>query len=250
MKNFKNIMKICLMSMFMLFTLTGCVVVSISDMGQESVNGTGQRITKEYSVSEYSAVKINGNMEVVYIADDLDVVTVEIQENLLEYLDISVEDDELTIQANKTFITDRTKTPIVYITIPTLNKLSVNGGAYIRDSDPVQSETFTFIINGASKAELEIYADSIMVEVNGAGSITLFGTATEADISINGAGNVDALKLQTENASVRLDGAGRLSIACSENLIAEMNGIGSIAYKGDPSVKPSISGIGTINQVK
>lgn len=242
---------ISLFAAIMVFSLTGCVSVSFSDNfgQQESIRGQGKMITKEYSVPEYSAVRIDANMTVVYKAASSDIVKVEIQENLLEYLDISVKNNQLVVKADRDFIISNNNAPVIYITAPGLNELIFGGLVEIKDSDTVQSDELKLLVGGSLDGKLNIDTNKLTVNISGIGDIMLSGRASLADITLGGAATLNALNLETENSSIRLSGMGEVSLSCSDTLDIQVDGMGTVNYRGTPSVSQKTSGMGSVNSV-
>ncbi len=54
-----------------------------------------------------------------------------------------------------------------------------------------------------------------------------------------------AAKLQSDNATVDVSGAGNIVVNARKKLKASISGAGVVEYLGDPVVKESISGVGT-----
>lgn len=242
---------ISIFAAIMTFSLTGCVTVSFSgNVGQqEGIRGMGEMIIKEYTVPEYSAVRIAANITVVYKAASSDIVKVEIQENLMDYLDISVKNDYLVVESSKDFIVSDDNSPVIYITVPSLKELVFEGFVELKDWDPVRTDELTLRVNGTLSGELEIDVDKVAVKIGGIGNLTLSGRASQADIVMGGNGILKALGLETENASIRLSGMGEISLSCSDTLDIEVDGMGTVNYRGKPSITQKSSGMGSINSV-
>jgi len=106
-----------------------------------------------------------------------------------------------------------------------------------------------FIVEGAADAEITgIHSDHFKLEIDGAGDVTLGGTCGSADYEINGAGDVDAEELKCKSVEIVINGAGDADVYASEEVRAELNGVGDITVCGDPDrVRPSINGLGSFD---
>jgi len=251
MKKLKNIIKLSILAAVLGFTLSGCVNVTYSggSGSKESINGKGEMITKEYPVEKYNSVVIDVNAAIVYTAADSDIVKVELQENLAECLYISVVNEQLVVRSDKDFITNDDKTPVIYITVPTLNEMIFEGFVKLKESDPIQSSELHLSIDGSLNGKLAVDTETLVWDFNGVGNIALSGRASRADFTLDGAGTLNALELETDNASVDLNGAGDISLSCSDTLDIQIDGAGTVNYRGTPSIRQEISGIGSVNQV-
>lgn len=248
----RNMVKVYLLIAVMMFILTGCVMVDISDVAIQkgSISGRGDMITIEYYVPEYTAVKIEANVQIVYKAATSDVVKVEIQKNLSEYLDIHVDGGQLLVASNKDFVTEENKVPVIYISTPTVTEWIFEGFVEIKEADPIKNSDLYLLISGALNGELEIDTAQLKLEFYGIGDIRLSGRASIADIAMNGPGSLDALELETQNSNILINRAGNISLSCSNTLSVWISGIGKVDYRGAPALQQNVSGYGIINQVE
>lgn len=115
----------------------------------------------------------------------------------------------------------------VKITTPALERVEVNGAAEL---------TMTGLEAGA-----------LDVEVNGAASTTARGTVDALDLEINGAGSFEAEKLVADLVMVEINGAGSATVHATEELHAELQGVGTVRYAGRPgTVNQDVRGMGSI----
>lgn len=235
----------------MLILNAGCVGVTFSAIDPETLMGSGPMTTMEYTVDQYTALEIysEGEIELYYKAEQSDKVVVELQENLAENFSISVKDGVLAIESDKRFKTDKDKTPKLYISAPKLDGITVGGALSIKQADAIKADSFTLDISGVSSGDLSLEVGALNAEVSGACDFTLSGSADEAVIRTSGASSIDALELQTRKSSVEISGAGTISIACSETLDINVNGTGSVSYKGNPQVTQNIGGAVSVKRL-
>jgi len=246
------ILKVLVLAALMTFVLSGCVAVGFTDgIGQNgSINGKGEMETVEYAMSDYTEVRVDANVAIVYTAAASDIVKVEAQKNLLEHLLISSENGILRITSDKNLITDKNKTPVIHIFAPALSRLEFTGLVQIKDSDPITSNKLHLLVDGSLSGNLVLDTEKLTVEVNGTADMTLSGSASIANITVDGAGTLNALELETKDSSVELSGSGDISLSCSDTLNIQIDGAGNITYRGAPSVQQQIDGAGNITQVK
>lgn len=103
--------------------------------------------------------------------------------------------------------------------------------------------------DGAANIEgKDIATENLSVRLNGAGAITLSGNATEQDVALEGAGGYNGAELYSRRAKVTHNGVGSAVVRVSDRLDATVNGMGSIEYIGNPQVTKSVSGIGAVRQ--
>ena len=91
---------------------------------------------------------------------------------------------------------------------------------------------------------------SLECEFSGASSVKLRGKANKLDLDLSGAGSVNAYDLVANIVKSETSGAGSIRVNAKKEIYAEVSGVGSIRYKGNPTVvKTSKSGFGSIRKV-
>ena len=105
-------------------------------------------------------------------------------------------------------------------------------------------------VTGAANAYIyNIDADFVEADVTGAAAINLSGSADNFELELDGAGAIDAKSLIAKKAEVKICGAGSADVSVIEELLADMDGIGSLDYYGDPVLKNISGGLTDLEQV-
>jgi hypothetical protein len=137
--------------------------------------------------------------------------------------------------------------PIV-VTFRRLDDIAVAGTVKITAA---KLRADTLRVAGAGGTSLRIDdLDARDLKVSGAGALRadLAGKAADAAITISGAGEFRGAKLVTQNASVTVAGAGKVTVNAEKTLKATISGAGSVDYLGDPKVTESVSGAGRVRK--
>ena len=227
--------------------LSGCVVTTIGNGSNvNAVRGTGERVSRTIEVEDFTGLHIGGAFDVIYRYSPNIAVTVEIQENLLDYLDISASQGELHVNSLRPIAVDGGYTPRLYVHAPYIDSLSLHGSVDAVDWDPIHAQNFSINVRGASDIDLHLEVEDLHINVSGAADATLSGNTNTADIMISGAADITARDLQIREASLRVSGAGNIDITVSDMLDATVSGIGNVRYWGNPTVSSQISGMGSI----
>ncbi|MCE7698566.1 MAG: DUF2807 domain-containing protein [Methanobacterium paludis] len=66
--------------------------------------------------------------------------------------------------------------------------------------------------------------------------------------TVNGGGEINARDLQSQTATVTINGRGSAIVDVVKTLKAIVNGGGSISYLGNPQVTQQINGMGTVTK--
>lgn len=206
--------------------LTACTIVQGD--GTNIVRGSGDVVTEEREVSDFTSVSLQGVGKLVIDQTGSESLTVTADDNFLPYIETEVRGRELiiTIQENTT-LSDITELTF-YITVDSLDSLELTGAG---DVELLHLENDTWDVN-----------------LSGAGNITVSGQVDTQTIVISGAGNYNGEDLISQEASVENSGAGMAVVQVSDSLDVNISGLGSVEYIGDPTVEQTITGLGTVHQ--
>lgn len=168
-----------------------------------------------------------------------------------------------------------TKDLKVYITMPTIEGVSVSGsgdvvgegkitataldlnvsgsGALTLDADVSgnvdadvsgsgdinlsgKCKAFDSDVSGSGKISLSMNIEQKAdLGVSGSGRIEAKGSAESVEANISGSGKVLAANLETTSCEVRISGSGDVEINVTKELDANITGSGTVQYKGNPS---------------
>ena len=231
---------------FALF-FTGCFIVNFSDF--DAVTGRGNPETYEFRVASFTNIRVEGYCEIHYNSSPSNIVTLEVQPNLREYYSVEVVNDELIVRTTRRISSNQNRTPVLTISTPTLNNVNFSGAGTFLAHDKIIADSLTLRMSGAAKIMAELEVGDLNVDMSGAGSFELSGSADTANVFMSGAGEIDSISLQTREAWIRLSGTGTVRISCSEKLTVNASGMGSILYKGDPSVDLNRGGMVSVRRL-
>jgi len=246
----KKIVTLTLCVLLAAVLLTGCVTVNFSPFSMGNVTGSGEMETFSFNVDEITEVRVEMLCNIIYYSAPSNTATFEIQRNLQQYISFEESNGVLTVRATRNInFTGTTNTPVLTISTPSLKSLSHAGAGTFTAVDTITGDSFSLNITGAANGNANLDVNSLDVNLAGAGSINLSGKADIADIRMAGAGRLDALELQTRIASINLAGVGMVRISCSDNLSITAGGVGTVEYRGTPSIDTSRGGLVTVRQV-
>ncbi len=170
---------------------------------------------------------------------------------------------------------DNSKRIDVYVTIATLEGLSVSGSGDLIGESKFTANDLSLKVSGSGALKIEVDASGDMdadvsgsgdidlrgkaknfeshvsgsgkvniglaitntadFGVSGSGKILASGSASSVKASISGSGKVLAANLQTNRCQVRISGSGDVEINVKDELDANISGSGSVGYRGEPS---------------
>jgi hypothetical protein len=244
----KRVLSLMLCAALCTLCLAGCVSINIGGPG--TVTGRGNTETFEIEAGGYRSIRVEGFCNVNYYSAPSNTVTLEIQPNLREHYVVEVVNGELVVRtARRINFAAGAKAPVLTVSAPVLEGVSISGAGTFTARDTITAESFRLRLSGAGTGSAKLDVGSFDAELSGAGSFTLSGRADTAALTMSGAGELDAVGLAARSASVRLSGAGAISVNASEDLKINASGMGSVRYKGGAVTDISRSGMVVVTRV-
>jgi len=209
-----------LITLLLTIPLIGC-----NGAFHSSIEGNGNSIEKNFSVDEFSVVDASHAFEVEISVGGETSVKIEIDENLMKYVEVYVKDNTLYLGVeNNVNINGKMKATI---STPNLNGVDVSGACKI-DVAGIKSDKFSIDMSGACKG-------------------TFAGNTKILSIDLSGATKLNTSELKATNVTVDVSGASKCSVYSSESLSADASGASTIVIYGDPAkVETDLSGASSI----
>ena len=231
-----------------LTTLT-MVVLLLSACGASYVRGSGNVITEERAVSGFDGVNMAGYGEVIITQGDAESLTIETDENLMQYIQTEVRNNTLYIEFTDNIIPDPSLSITFNLNVTNLESLELSGAGSF-DIHALETPSLGILFNGAGNINMDSFnADQLTVQLNGAGSITAAGEVGKQDVVISGAGQYSTPGLKSSQADVLVEGLGQVEIWVTDTLTVNIEGTGSVNYYGSPAVNQNIEGAGSIKSL-
>jgi hypothetical protein len=207
------------------------VTASSSQVGPSASRSTPEpngKTKESRNVSDFEEVELRGIGNLTIEQTGSESLTIEAEEDVIPKLTTRVVNDRLII-ASKPNTTIQTTEPINYkLTVKNLSTLEVLGSANVEGED--------------------IKTDRLAVIIRGAGNVKTTGEADEQQITMSGSGTYQAQNLKSKEVKILVAGAGSAIVRVSEELDAEISGVGSVEYIGDPTVRQDVIGAGQVRR--
>ena len=218
-------------------------------MGGKKVRGSGNVISQERKFSGFSGVEARNVIHLYVKQDSAFSVKVETDDNLQEYIQVSVDNGTLIIEQADNSRLDATGKISVYVSAPLFKHLKASGASEIHGQNILTAEEAVSIdVSGASEAEIHLKAPSVTGEMTGASKLRLSGQTKDLTIDGKGASKALCFDLLAENTTVDLSGASHAEVFASVKLDAEASGASGVLYKGNATVNQRTSGAASVKK--
>lgn len=220
------------------FALNSCI---------NTIDGNGEVTKEQRAVSSFNKIDISGGYEVLINQGDKERLELEVDENLLEYIETETKKNTLYISTKKPI--GNASSLKLYITVVDVEDIDVSGAIELKNKGTYKTETLEIDVSGAADINLDVDVENLTMDMSGASETTLSGTANNFEIEISGAGELQAKKLKTRNTTIDISGAGSAIVHAKKTLNVSVSGAGSVKYKGSPKIKKDISGAGSVEKL-
>lgn len=219
----------------------------------QTISGNGNLKKESREALGYTGVASNGSMNVIVSYGNSNNITLEADENILPYIETSIDKGILVIKAKKG-INLKSKNKIqVNVSLTKLTSLRLSGSGNISGDGAFNNNDKTDIsISGSGNIDLGFGSlNDVAISISGSGNVDLKGkSCNNITASISGSGNIDCSGVASNNVFAKVSGSGNVRVFANNSIDAQVSGSGNVYYKGTASrLNSKTSGSGKIIKI-
>lgn len=264
------------MKKFLLISTIIVVTTSLVALGLFASNfhsytrlrASGKLLTKTLPIPAFDELRVSRGITVVLTAKASDKMTIEADDNVMDYVTVTTEQNKLSLSIDKSI--QNLSNASVTITIPTdgkIDKLDASSAAKIVGKRLLTATDFEIDASSGSSIEVAVKADKceldassaakldvaleaedVSVDLSSAAKVNLAGTATRGKVSLSSGAKLSATDLVVENLRVSTSSGAKAAVNCTKTLSASASSGASISYTGDCTVERKTSSGGSVKQ--
>ena len=237
-------------SILILATLLMSITSAQAQWGNKKVKGNGKMTTITRTTADYDGINCAGSFDYILVAGTEGKITIEGEENLLEYVVTELKGNKLIIKTEKNINLSTSKNKTIKITIPfkDISEVSLAGSGDLWNEDKITATDFEVSLAGSGDVTLDIEASEIEGNLAGSGDLTLKGHTNYLEANVAGSGDFHGFELQANHTTVSVAGSGDAKVVSNTSLKARVAGSGDIRYKGNPEKEDTkVNGSGSIS---
>ena len=220
----------------------------------KTVRGDGNLKKETRQVTAFTSLSVHGSVDVQIAYGNSNSVQVEADDNLLQYIETTVENGKLDIKPKNNINIKSSSKMTVYVSMTKINSLEESGSGNIYGDGEFQSDGKTKMsVSGSGNIKLSSGDfDDLSLNVSGSGRIDLkSGKAKDLNVSISGSGNIDCSDVLSENVVAKVSGSGNVKVNASKSIDASISGSGNLFYGGTANnVTTKVAGSGKAIKMK
>jgi hypothetical protein len=204
-------------------------------------------------VRNFQGLAVQGPIQVFVKFGNIESLRLEGDEEVLASLVTEVRGNVLVIRP-KPSVTSwakkyENKKIVAYVTVKTLNSLTMSGNGTIEVSGTINAAELTTTLSGSGRVNASVDVDKLTTVLSGSGHLDVKGKAERADITMSGASRFAGKNLKVDVLNTRMSGAGHVEIHADETIDALISGSAQVNYTGNASVKKRVIGSGGVNKI-
>ncbi|NIO72071.1 MAG: hypothetical protein GTN71_24365, partial [Anaerolineae bacterium] len=172
--------------------IAASLACAVPFVGIRTIKGSGNVVTEERDVSGFDSVALSAFGEVIITQGDKESLTVETDDNLMQYIETEVRGRTLELGFTDDVrhrIPDPSKSIIFRLSVPELTALDSSGAGRF-EIDELDADRLKITLSGAGDIRMDsLTASDLVVTVSGAGNIELAGQVETQEVNLNGLGN-------------------------------------------------------------
>lgn len=238
---------------YLILLLAVLMGTSLQAQWGKRVRGNGNVVKETREVGTFDAISVSHIFTVSLVPGDEGSLTVEGEENLLEYVVTKVSGNRLEITVKKGYqlqVSAGKKDGIrVVVPVRDLSEASASGASDLTSTFALKADRFKTSVSGAADIRLQLDAGDVEAEMSGAGTLKLSGTARSVDINGSGAADLKAYELTAGEVRAELSGSSDVQITATRRITARVSGASDLRYKGNPEfVDTKTSGAASVKK--
>lgn len=215
----------------------------------KKITGNGKIISVNRNLSDYDKIGVAGSFDVKLVKGKEGAVSINADENLMEYIETEVENGHLKIHPKKGYQLKSTKKIVITVSFEMIEAISLAGSGNVRSVDVLNATDLNLNLAGSGEINLPVSTKNLTSHIAGSGNIKLSGITDVFRCEIAGSGNLEGDDLKATASHINIAGSGNVKVQAVSEIHANIVGSGDVIYTGNPAIEKSKSvGSGSIRK--
>lgn len=209
-----------------LTTLNACTNV-------KSVNGKGPVITQtENHIGNFSGVVVSKGLRVVLAKGNKNEVTIKVNENLMELIEVFVKEDKLYITSE--YPIRKATSKEIRVTYKNIKEVVVHSGSRITNTGVLKNKDLKVVAHSGASANLNLRSDILTCKVHSGSKLVVSGFTNSSIMESHSGATLNALDLKSKKTTASSHSGATLKVFSSHSLNAHAHSGASIRFAGNP----------------
>lgn len=200
-----------------------------------SVKGSGNEVNVTYSFENFDKIDVSSAFELTVLKADTFSVVLFVDDNIVQYLDVSKSGNWLLIGMDGNHNYNNT-TLRAEVRCPESNYLKGSGASFISMNGFDTTQVFNLELSGASVFSANLNANDCEILLSGASVMNINGSCTNCYIGTSGASVLNMPNFIIAEGHFNLSGASDGTIHVTDYLNVTLSGASVLRYYGNPEI--------------
>ena len=214
--------------------ISALILTSCNITINDGIEPKGDVITKNVAITDnFNKIKVSNGLNVIVTQSKTSKVSIEAQENLIEYIEIFVDNETLIIKKNKNFKSNSTKN--IYVLMPKITKIKASSASSVVSTSVIKSRDLELEASSAGSIEIEIVSENLEIDTSSGAQIIVKGKAVNLDIEASSGAYSNTENLISKDARLKASSGATIKVNTINKLDAKASSGASILYKQSPN---------------
>ena len=213
------------------------ITVQAQDKEKPKIEGSGNVVTKEVTVSSFDQLNVQGVFSVLLTQGNKEEVKIEADDNLQQLFEVKNEGSTLTISMKKDMNFNSKKKMKVYVTFKKLKSMELKTVGNVSSDQTMNFDDLKISNKSVGSVDLKMTAQKLDVDNKSVGNVKLNGKAENAVIKNKGVGSLQAADFLVQTMDIENTGVGSAEVNAIKALTVKDSFLGKVTNKGAATVK-------------
>jgi len=220
-----------------------CVFPSRKIRGGKS----GTLFSETKTLDRYSKIDFEGGGKIVLVQGNSHSLKIEASQAVLRKIAVKQDGETLYVGfTGNVWQMSATDELIFTFTFENLSEFDLAGGANIQ-ADSLSADSLELDFDGGFSVDLaSLDINTLDVNIEGGGMFSADGKVNTQIVRIAGAGTYQMAEVESQDVSIKIEGAGNAEVWAKNTLNLELEGAYSVDYWGNPQITQKVTGVGSI----
>jgi len=236
---------------FLVYAKSQLIPKDQTGFDSNQIKASGVISSTKYEVIEFNAIEIGDHYE-VFLSQGSNSVTIETDDNLLDYVAPKIEGNILKLTKKSSKGIQNFRGFKIFITAKNLETITAHDFAKVQIDSSFQAENLFLKLTESSEIRLNevIIEKEIRIMASNFTKIKMSGSAEKMSLDAKGSAVIDALNFEAKEAILFSSDFVKAKINTKDRLEINATGSSEIAYIGEPRISQSIRDFVKINQIQ
>ena len=235
-------------SRILIWILLIFIMTSCQNPTRKIIKGNGYKDTHSFTQKNFTKVVLSvPTLSAKIKYSNAFKVELTIDTNLFDCIQVDAKDDTLYIRPKLFYDIYPSEKCSVLITMPLLTGIDFNTSSYVEVSRfEMPDSTMNLDISKSSKASIEAEVNTLKIRASEGNAVVLRGSARTLEYDCTGYGILSAYNCTADNVHLNIAGGSLAEVTARKLLAVKLSGGARVLYRGRPSLKKDISGLGEV----